>query len=593
LTAVLFSGACAPDASSVALRINTKKGLLDDVSAELRVIDAAEAKCENGFVTPENPPSDAVQTFSLSSDCQGGAKLCAEITLEKDGDDRIFEVIARRAGAVRARGCTVKAVDQDPLEVSISVVPNLPPKCCNDGVLQAGEQCDDAIAAATDCGGNPVDPTPGSCGGVTTSYMCECDCLARELLASEPGASPPLNNDPNTKIDVALAFSGPSGSADVANSLRAVFTDLSTAPDAATAPNINVRTLTGSLFPIVGTALAQQLRLKPSCDGNQIIAGQGLTRSQGQPDIARVSDDRLAVVFQDDNETGNPAGNFSIHLIQLNGTGCGEPTNTKVNFAKTGSLSLPRIARGPNGNALVVWVDGSTLKGRIWNTNADATCSTCLPAMADLDLGTAKQGERPAVAGNANGWVLAYTGPGTEGDIFTRTVDPTGNVGAEKIVNLDPVGLQGEASVAMLADGRFVVVWSNVGAITFQRFDATGQPVAGDQDQSLIVSSPLGGKTAVAAGDDSGGFFTAVWQSGNDGTIWARLIGGSEGFLINSVTGTFDDFLASHPGIAGQRVNPDVAIGGDGFIAIGWTDLAPTNAGVRLRRFPLPSALVQ
>jgi len=594
ICAIIMAGACSQDASHVALRISTKKGLLDDVQAELRVIDAAEASCASGIVTPEDPPGDAVQSFDLkSSGCAQGAKLCAEVTLEKDGEDRVFEVVARRAGSIRARGCTTVAVDQDPLEVNITVIPNLPPACCNDGIIQAGEQCDDGIGAATDCAGNPIDPTPGTCGGVNQSAVCECDCLAKEILLSEAGSNPPLNNDVATKFDLALAFSGSTGSADVANSLRAVFTDSSTAPDANTAPNINQRVLSQTLEPIAAPPLNQQLRLKNSCNGAAIVAAAGLTLSQGQPDIAAINDEFLAVVFQDDNDTGNPVGNYNIHLIQIDGEGCGSLTNVKVNQDKSNSLERPAVAGGPSGQALVVWADGASLRGRIWMTDADASCSTCIPAMADIDIGSIIQGTTIGVAGNADGWVVVYTGQGQDRDIFIRSIDLEGSVGAETVVNLATVGAQDEADVAMLADGRFAVTWSNEGVLQFQRFDASGTSVSGDQEQPLSVSSPPGGKTAIAAGDDSGGFYAAAWQSGTDGTIWGRFLGADDRFLINAVNGTFDDFLASHPSIVGQRVNPDVAVGGAGWVAIGWTDLEPANPGVKVRRLPLPSALVQ
>ena len=41
-------------------------------------------------------------------------------------------------------------------------------------------------------------------------------------------------------------------------------------------------------------------------------------------------------------------------------------------------------------------------------------------------------------------------------------------------------------------------------------------------------------------------------------------------------------------------VEPNMSgIGGDGYIAVGWADMTAMYPGIRLRRFPLPSALVQ
>ncbi len=584
---VIAWGACAQPASGVALNITAKQGLLDEVTAELRVIDAAEASCAGGIVTPESPPDDAVQRFTLESQgCAGGAKLCAEITLEQDGEEKVFEVIARRGNTVRARGCTTVAVDQDPLDVSITVVPNLPPACCNDGVLQAGEQCDSGMAAA-ECFGTPADPN--TCGAIAPTFVCDCNCWAREIPLSEPGVTPPLGNDVGSKFDLAMAFAGPAGT--LANSLRTVFTDTGGDPSG-TQPNINVRYLDGNL-DIAGLppVLQQQLRLKNSCDPAIYTAHAGLTRSQGQADIARISDNNLAVVFQDDNATNNPAGSFNIHLVQLNDIGCAEDIITTVNATKANPLQRPAVAGGPPNTALVVWLDGTALKGRVWKSDADGSCNTCVPA-TDIDIATVSQGSRPRVAGNANGWRVVYVAPGQGADVFMKPVDPNGVVGPQAPVNLDGAGEQTHADVAMHDDGRFAVVWSSNGALMFQRYAADGTAIAGDQDQPLNVDSPAGQDAAIAAGIDAGGFYTAAWLA-VDGSIWARYLGTTDRFLINAVNGTFDDFLASHPFGPFVRGAPDVAIGGNGFVAIGWPDTSDVHPGIYVRRFPLPSALVQ
>src|SRR5690606_22669945 len=124
-------------------------------------------------------------------------------------------------------------------------------RCCNDGIIQLGEQCDTGAAAPNDCVGNPVDPTSGSCGGILPDPVCECDCLAKELHVAAQGSAPNLT--PDLKTDVALAFAGGSGAQ--ANTLRAVFTD----GDSAT-PEINWRVLDASLYPLAAP-FDQQLRV--------------------------------------------------------------------------------------------------------------------------------------------------------------------------------------------------------------------------------------------------------------------------------------------------------------------------------------------
>jgi len=596
LLPALLTGACDDGAARVSLDMRYPQALLDDTTATLRVIPADETSCDSasGFIDPANPSN--AQEFNFSTDCEPTPDgrtpvLCAQITLDKDGNDQVFEVQATRAGEVVARGCTVATVDQDPLDVAITVVPNLPPKCCNDGAIQVGEQCDTGAAAPDFCG-TPVDnPVPGSCTGIVTDQVCECDCLAKEILLStqDLDGQPGLDNSPGTKGDVSIAFSGGTGSSDVANSLRAVFTDGAQYAASTTGVDINQRLLAADLYPAENPLFDQQLRLKATCDGTLLDSPNGKALTQQQPDIARVSADRLAVVFADDLETGNPANDFNIRLIQLNGVGCGEPVDVKINASKTQSLAWPAVAGGPSGTAMVVWAEGGSVKGRLWESGADQSCSTCLPTGADLDVGALAANTRPRVAGNANGYHVAYAGPGTGTDIFIRNVDTLGNLGEPRTVNLNTDGDQTQPDIAMLEDGRMAVVWVDGGAIMFQRFDAQGNPISGDQDAPLSVGSPPGATPAIAGGADSNGFFAAVWAAG-DGSLWGRFVGGgNDRFLRNSVNGTLDDFMASHPAIAGSRSVPDVAVGGAGFVAFAWND----PSGVFVRRFPLPSALQQ
>ena len=196
-------------------------------------------------------------------------------------------------------------------------------------------------------------------------------------------------------------------------------------------------------------------------------------------------------------------------------------------------------------------------------------------------------------AGNSNGWRVVYTVTGQEGDIVQRFVDTAGNPGPETPVNTDPAGAQDQADIAMLADGRFAIVWTNNGQLQLQRYDAAGEfSPADDQNNPLNVDSPAGGLTAIAGSEADGGFYTAAWVDGNFTQIWGRLIDATSGFLINSVTRSSDDFLANHPGLQSTRTSPVVAIGGAGFIAIGWQDTSDSHPGVYVRRFPLPSAIV-
>lgn len=135
------------------------------------------------------------------------------------------------------------------------------------------------------------------------------------------------------------------------------------------------------------------------------------------------------------------------------------------------------------------------------------------------------------------------------------------------------------------------MTWRSAGDIYFQRFAADGTPNA--EDQAAPIHAVMDGEQsspAAAAGGDFGDFFVVAWENRADGTVWARNVGGSTGFVYNSVTGQNDAYDAAHPGhLQGVRRSPMVAIGGGGAVAIGWQDDNPAYPGIYVRRFPLPT----
>src|SRR5262249_2940324 len=124
----------------------------------------------------------------------------------------------------------------------------------------------------------------------------------------------------------------------------------------------------------------------------------------------------------------------------------------------------------------------------------------------------------------------------------------------------------------------------------FQRYDAFGKPLP--DDQSTPLNTVLDGDQrhpAVAASVGSGDFFAVAWETAETANISARFVGGSAGCLFNSLSGQNDEFVATQPAVVGQRQNPAIAIGGLGFVVIGWEDMSTGHPGVFVRRFPLPT----
>ena len=176
-------------------------------------------------------------------------------------------------------------------------------------------------------------------------------------------------------------------------------------------------------------------------------------------------------------------------------------------------------------------------------------------------------------------------------DVFGRIISDAGeHIGAEFRVNADRAGYNALASVAILADGQFVVAWTD-GAYYYagrdgdgygvfaRRFAADGVPLG---DDFQVNTTGAGNQLLPAVAAEPGGGFVIVWESYDlDGV--ANHVDGrrytadgmpvDEGFRVSDET-------ASYPG------DPTVSSAADGSLVVIWSELHPDLSTIlRGRRF--------
>src|SRR5262245_57958704 len=99
LPGALLFAACDARPVSLGLSMTAPQGLLDQAtSVTLSVFDAGGAKCDSATGHVAIPGN--AQVFPLSNKgCTGGDLWCATIKLDKDGANKMFAVVATKAGA--------------------------------------------------------------------------------------------------------------------------------------------------------------------------------------------------------------------------------------------------------------------------------------------------------------------------------------------------------------------------------------------------------------------------------------------------------------------------------------------------------------
>lgn len=547
---LVFASCSITPSSGISLDITAPEGVLDTAtSVTLSVFLSEGFTCDPATGRPDGIGAD-VKTFPLDKTCDGA--WCTTVSLPIDSKDRMFSVEVSDASGPTASGCAVAKIDKDPVAVDITVVRYVPPLCCNNGLLEAGESCDPGVTTDTEC------------SSVTPTETCNADCttVAVPVDRALNGPAPAVN----AKFDLSLAFAGGNGM--LKDGLRAAFADLANMSN----QDVGIRFLSPSLTAISTPApFINPLKIPLLCTNP---TGAGAARQQRSPAISAFGADSMVVVYLSDEMV---PGQFNAFLTKLGPSGCAESAGVGLNTTLNGVTDPDVAASGTT--ALAVWEQGGTIFGRLYD-------GTALGA-APFTIGS---GTAPSVAATSTGFVVAFHGAGPADDdgIFVVPVSTAGTPGTSTVVNLKTTGPQDQPDVATFPDGRYAVVFHSGLDVFIQRYTAAGGPVQGDQDAPLqSAGSNDRSKPVVAAGTSPtvGDFYLAAWQS-DTGEIFARLAGGASGFLVNPITGQTTEFLASPVSDPGTRSNPAVAIGS--VMVVGWQDTAAEHPGVFARPLPLP-----
>jgi hypothetical protein len=150
--------------------------------------------------------------------------------------------------------------------------------------------------------------------------------------------------------------------------------------------------------------------------------------------------------------------------------------------------------------------------------------------------------QTPSLGMAADGrMVVVYNHRVNSNDVVAQRLDANGAPqGPEIAVHATLTGTQDGGRVAVVPNGRFVVVWANGDTIMARLYDAAGAPLTGE----LPVSQSGVGLSAPAVAVDSGGRFVVVWQRstqfGDKGVVMARrydAAGAPQGGEFAALTG--------------------------------------------------------
>ena len=312
----------------------------------------------------------------------------------------------------------------------------------------------------------------------------------------------------------------------------------------------------------------------PITQANTVTAG-----SQSSPVVASNASSTTIVAWRG-NGPGDSDGLFA-RLYTPDGTPVGD--EFRVTASATGSPQDIRVAIGPDGVAVVIWVNGTSGPAGVF---AQRISPAGVPLGDEIRVDLSGFGSRSAgdVAVAADGTIIAVWGQnrfnGQGSDIYARLYDPTGvAIGTPFVVNGFTSGEQSRPAVSVVPGGGFAVAWQGGGegdtsGVFARLLDSTGTPVGGDVrvNEATVGTQSLATVAATASGD-----VLVAWQTANAGLfdIVARAIDSSGADVGSEIQVT----RGASPGI---KTSPNVAGNSAGEFVITW---ASSAVGVQARAF--------
>ena len=271
--------------------------------------------------------------------------------------------------------------------------------------------------------------------------------------------------------------------------------------------------------------------------GSQFIVNSTFVDDQDTPAIAMNANGQFVITWESRNQDGDGEGVYAQVYDSAGNEVGGE---IAVNASTTGDQHDPVAGIDSNGNFVIAWTDkpfvgdpeSGAVRARRFDSAGNALGSQFLVNSTGVDAQ-----DTPAIAMNANGdFVITWESRNQDGDgdgVYAQRYDNTGaKVGGEIAVNTLTASNQDDPSVAIDANGNFLVAWESFSqdgssdGVFGQYFDNTGAKLGSEFQINTHTAS---GQREVALTMDANGNAIAVWQSsGQDGSgngVYAQQFG--------------------------------------------------------------------
>ncbi len=325
----------------------------------------------------------------------------------------------------------------------------------------------------------------------------------------------------------------------------------------------------------------------PPAQADDVQVNTYTNNNQMAPAVAMDMEGDFVIVWRSDGSAGTDVGGNSIQSQRYIAGGATSGGELQVNFYTTSQQISPSVAMAPDGDFAVVWVS--------YGSSGTDTSESSIQGQRYASSGSVAGGEfqvnvftdeyqlAPSVAMAADGdFVVVWSSEGSGGsDMSTysiqgrRYASDGSLVGGEFQVNTYTTGGQEFPSVAMDVDGDFVVVWESPGA---GPADPVGSSIRGRRFASngstlgtefQVNTASLGDQKSPTVAIDAAGDFVVVWSS--DLSNGTDASGRSiQGQRYASDGSAVGGEFQVNTYTTGDQSSPSVAMAADGDFAVVW-----------------------
>jgi hypothetical protein len=330
---------------------------------------------------------------------------------------------------------------------------------------------------------------------------------------------------------------------------------------------------------------AQRFSSAGVAQGGEFRVNTYTTSGQSNPTIAMDEDGDFVIVWHSSDQDGD---HYGIYAQRYNSAGIPQGSEFRVNTYTPNAQSFPTVAMDADGDFVIAWQsygqEGSDYGGSAVYAQRYNSAGVAQGGEFRVNTYTTSHQFVPAIGIDTDGdFVIAWQSfqDGNTFGIYAQRYNAAGVAqGGEFRVNTYTPGFQSSPTIALDADGDFVIGWASseqdgIGdGVYAQRYNSVGVPQGGEFRVNTFTT---GYQSTPAIGIDADGDLMIAWQSsGQEGSYYdtgiyaqrynsAGVLQGGE-IRVNSYANSDQSFST-------------IAMDADGDVVIAWQSNGQDGSG--------------